>query len=387
MDMWTTTTRLHLLNAISRYGLRKTSFIGAYLKVYAKVSSNNWKKEYSKMIKEYIKNKETTESVKEYFQKRRKEMIDMIIEKKKQEKSRIIERMIYGYDSLEHSESEEDPVPVLSPEIAALSDSTSTSLWGVKSLSNPLSTTLLHLSTLSSLPPHLELPGPKPEVGSGADDESSFDGQCTPAISQKEQELEDILTSLEVSNYGLSVSSVDPVAFERFFRWTLEQTSALEAQRLGEESAMEMEEIENMEEGEDSGESLTSGMGFSLKEYFKLDFHEYPKKRSPRDKSKWVAEFSLVLARLKVINGGKVACVSHDTEESRGRKKVPCIKCFDADVLEEELRRDYRPTIAEYVFRGMLFLQTAIFQSSKSAAKEIDMIKGELYKFYEYYRK
>ncbi|OAG29732.1 hypothetical protein NEDG_00865 [Nematocida displodere] len=415
--MWTTTTRLHLLNAISRYGLRKTSFIDAYLKVYAKMTTKTWKIEYNKMVKEYIKNKGVTETVQHYFHKKRNEAIDGLIEKKKQEKVRIIERMIYGYDSLENSDEESDDAPwqktqmKLSPEIAALGDTTMPSIWGVKT-ANTLTTTLLHLSTLSNLPPHLELPGPKPEttpyvspadasIHSYPQHDSSDDTPDSqyPQESNKDQELEDILTTLEHSGYGTSISSVDTPSFERFFKWTQDKISQLETRKKEAEAQIHKENEEKQKE-KAKEERLAPPAPLSihaLKEYYSLDFHEYPKKRSPKDRGKWILEFPLVLSRVKMICGGTITCEAHkyvvpekdlSEDAKKGRKKIPCIKCFSAEILEDELEKDYRPAMAEYIFSAMLFLQTVIFTKHlEIPPKEVDLVKSELYKFYEYYRK
>ncbi|KAI5191247.1 hypothetical protein NECID01_1359 [Nematocida sp. AWRm77] len=453
--MWTATTRLHLINAISRYGLRKTSFIGAYLKVYASAALSNWKTEYNKMVREYLKNKEDAESVREYFQRKRAEVIESIIEKKKQEKTKIIERMIYGYDNIENSDEEsEEPachksLPDVSSEIISMGDSSMSSIWGVKpTFSNPLSTTLLHLSTLSNLPPHLELPGPKPEVFPSPAGDSSpsgcalqeeyegpFNGQNMGSLTSQEQELEEILSSLENSGYGISVSSVDAEAFERFFKWTVERVSLLEQKKKEQDEALlaqkKAKEAEYEKEVQEAKEALQSGKTaqYSLKEYYTLDFHEYPKKKSSRDKSRWVHEFSLMLARLRLICKGTITCPAHrnlekendkdkdrdrdkdssmerekerererererekekekEKEEKKTKKKISCIKCFSADQLEEELSKDYKPSMVDYIFRAMLFLQTVIFSDHTAILpKEIDLAKSELYKFYEYYRK
>ncbi|KAI5172020.1 hypothetical protein NEFER03_1265 [Nematocida sp. LUAm3] len=405
--MWTSTTKLHLLNAISLYGPRKLSYIGAYLKVYAKISSNNWKKEYNKMIREYIKNKESTESVREYFQKKRKQVIDSIIEKKREEKSRIIERMIYGYDSMENSEEESDdmflrcPEQKITCEIMEMGEPSSSSFFGVKG-HNTLSTTLFHLSTLGNLPPHLELPGPKPEAPSMSWDntssfsfpgnrEDSFDGQCA-ASNLKDQKLEDLLTSLENSNHGVSVSAIDSEVFERFFKWTLDRLSQIEMRKREEEEMQRKRE----EDAAKENKKESNAPSCFLREYYSLDFHDYPKKKSPRDKGRWVSEFSLLLTQLKTLFNGTFTCEAHKEEvelkkdgTKQGRRKIACIKCFDADVLKHELENDHKPSISEYVFRSMLFLQSIIMHIplSFSFIKEIELIKGEFYRFYEYYRK
>lgn len=376
------------------------------MKVYAKIASNTWKKEYNKMIKEYLKNKDTTESVKEYFQRKRRQVIDAVIEKKKQEKTKIIERMIYGYDSMEISDEDSEEgsgyrkEPEISSEIVALGTSSISSLWGVKT-ENPLSATLFHLSTLNSLPPHLELPGPKPEMHVSPIEKLDSD-ECNTSLEEdyslvlnsKDKELEDILTSLETSSYGTSISSVDSAAFRKFFKWTVDRLSQIDAEKK-EAEERERKKIEEM--NMEKTKKDTSLEVYSLKDYYSLDFHEYPKKRSQKDKSKWIQEFSLILFRLRSISNGVIVCTRHANEEEeenrdtkKGQQKKPmCIKCFDANILEKDLSKDLRPSLAEYVFRGMLFLQTVIFQLPLSfpVPKEIDLIKSELHKFYEYYRK
>ncbi|KAI5181473.1 hypothetical protein NEOKW01_1654 [Nematocida sp. AWRm80] len=406
--MWTTTTRLHLLNAVSQYGLKKASFINAYLKVYAKAPLSNWKKEYHKMIKEYLKNKDPSESVRSYFQKKRKETINSIIEKKKQEKGKIIERMIYGYDSIEDSEecSEDNPWsrppvrPRHSLEMSALGETSISSFWGVK-VPNTLSATLLHLSTFSNLPPHLELPGPKPEVlprqeyyNSSTDECDSQQNDPYPiSINAHGEELESILDSLENSGYGVSVSSVDPAAFEKFFKWTVDRLSLLDEKKALSESLEQTEQ--NAADPLDESSSQAAVGVYTLKEYYSLDFHEYPKKKSPRDKSKWTQEFLFLLFRLKSILGGILICNIHSETQTtaeildeKTRKKSYCPRCFNAEALGNEMEKDQRPSLSEYVFRAMLFLQTVIFMKADQVPfSEVDMIKNELYKFYEYYRK
>jgi len=405
--MWTATTRLHILNAISRYGLRKPSFIGAYLRVCSKDTPCNWKDEYNKMVKEYLRYKNPIESVKEYFQRKRKEVIENMIEKRKQEKTKIIERMIFGYDNIEDSDEESDEIASqkteeVSAEIAAIAETNISSAYGLKSPAAPLIATLFQLSSLGNLPPHLALPGLKQEPSSAApeltrEDEDSFTEQSQVKITPQEQELEEILNTLENSGYGISVSSIDSAAFERFFKWTVEKTSYLDSKKkeLEEKERREHEEVQNKTQNElQDGEASPSV--YSLKEYYSLDFHEYPRKRSPKDKAKWISDFFLIISRLKGINSGAITCEAHtDTkqkenaeDQKRGRKKIACIKCFNAEVLEEELEKDYRPILADYVFRAMLFLQTVIFTKYETISpKEIDLVKNELYKFYEYYRK
>ncbi|KAH9386472.1 uncharacterized protein NEMAJ01_1368 [Nematocida major] len=410
--MWTTTTRLHLLNAIARYGLKKTSFIAAYLKVYAKVASNNWKNEYNKMVKEYFKNRGTAESVKDYFKKKRAHEIELLIEKKREEKSKVIERMIYGYDSLETSNEESDESDEflckveeeISPEIAGLGETSISSVWGIKT-PNTLFSTLLHLSTLGNLPPHLELPGPKPETFTPIDmhPHAVEEGDVSPdghtALSTKEQELEDLFTTLETSAYGVSVSAVDQNAFEKFFQWTQERLAYLDRRN------QELEEITKQEnEAEEKArervrEFLQTPISDAMKEYYALDFHEYPRKRSPRDKTRWMKDFKLVSERIRSVLNGKIRCDSHKPQpgthgepkkEREERGKPLCAKCFDIDLLEQGLSGEFgaKPTMAECVFRSMLFLQTVIFTQHKVVStKDVELIKTELYRFYEYYRK
>lgn len=409
--MWTTTTRLHLLNAIARYGIKKTSFIAAYLKVYAKITSNNWKNEYNKMVKEYFKNRTAAESVKDYFKKKRAAEIELLIEKKKEEKSKIIERMIYGYDSLETTEEESDEYLCrseieLAPEIAVIGETSISSFWGIKT-PNPLSSTLLHLSTLSNLPPHLELPGPKPETFTPIDlhPQAVDDGEVLiegypDALATKEQELESILSFLEASSYGVSVSAVDNAAFERFFKWTQDKLECLELRNKElEEIAKQENEAEEKARTENKEISSTY-ISDRMKEYYALDFHEYPKKKLGRDKLKWMKEFKYVAERVRAILNGKIVCEKHekrtseneaaDTPAEKHERKPICARCFNIDELEERLASENgpRPLIAEYVFRSMLFLQTVIFMYGESVCKrEVESVKSEVYKFYEYYRK
>ncbi|KAI5189661.1 hypothetical protein NEMIN01_0614 [Nematocida minor] len=408
--MWTTTTRLHLLNAIARYGLKKTSFIAAYLKVYAKVTSNNWKNEYNKMVKEYFKNRGTAESVKDYFKKKRAHEIELLIEKKKEEKSKIIERMIYGYDSIETSEEESDEYLSrseleLAPEIAGMGETSISSVWGIKT-PNPLSNTLLHLSTLSNLPPHLELPGPKPETFTPIDlhpqavddGDISMDGY-PDALATKEQELEEILSFLELSNYGVSVSAVDNAAFEKFFRWTQEKLSCLESRNKELEEITKQENEAEEKAQEKVKENSQPPISDMMREYYALEFHDYPKKKSPRDKARWMSEFKYLLERLRSVLNGKIVCDAHGSSGKNDKitedrkeidRKAICAKCFDVDALEEGLESENisKPAMVDYVFRSMLFLQTVIFtQHEIVSIKDVETIKAELYKFYEYYRK
>ncbi|KAI5167598.1 hypothetical protein NEIRO03_2132 [Nematocida sp. AWRm78] len=406
--MWTTTTRLHLLNAITRYGLKKTSFIAAYLKVYAKTTSNNWKNEYNKMVKEYFKNK-TGETVKEYFKKKRAQEIELLIEKKKEEKLKIIERMIYGYDNIETDEESDNKSEIDLTEIV----STNITRYNPNST---LSNTLIHLSTLNNLPPHLELPGPKPETLPPID-VHPYAVEAAP-VQSKEEELDELLEFLERSGYGTSVSSVDQAAFERFFKSVQEKSLLLEKR------AEEVEEILQAQNALEKEIQKKERLDLSekLKEYYQLDFHEYPKKKSSRDKSKWIKEFKFVADRLRTLHGGQITCDEHkirQSPENRSRnkpkedpqkanvsvslstsdqeenvsgvsenRKVSCAKCFDVDALEYGLEEECRPNIADYIFRSMLFLQTVIFTQHDSVhAKEAETIKTELYKFYEYYRK
>ncbi|KAI5160364.1 hypothetical protein NEAUS03_1118 [Nematocida ausubeli] len=401
--MWTTTTRLHLLNAVTRYGLKKTSFIAAYLKVYAKITSNNWKHEYNKMVKEYFKNRGAAETVKEHFKKKRAKEIELLIQKKKEEKSKIIERMIYGYDSIESEEEESESFlgnktePELAPEIAGIGETSISSVWGIKT-PNTLSSTLLHLSTLSNLPPHLELPGPKPEIFTPIDVHPHAEDDpelANTALTTKEQELEDILEFLETSSYGVSISSVDPAAFEKFFKWSQERNALLERQNKELEEITKHENEAEERAQEKVKESNNSPISETLRGYYALDFHEYPKKKSPRDKTKWMKEFKYVAERLKTILNGQITCSAHKQQENQteakkdNRSRLPCAKCFDISVLEEGLSAETaKPTMAEYVFRSMLFLQTVIFtQYEIVPIKDAEAIKAELYRFYEYYRK
>lgn len=413
--MWTTTTRLHLLNAIARYGIKKTSFIAAYLKVYAKITSNNWKNEYNKMIKEYFKNKTSTESVKDYFKKKRAHEIELLIEKKKEEKSKIIERMIYGYDSLDTSEEESDEYLCkseieIAPEIAGIGETSISNYWGIKT-PNSLSNTLLHLSTLSNLPPHLELPGPKPEIFTPIDlhpqavdeGEISLDRFGYPdALATKEQELENILNFLEASSYGVSVSSVDSNAFEKFFKWTQDRVALIEIRNKELEEIAKQENEAEEAEREKAKKTTEYPISDRMKEYYALDFHEYPRKKLGRDRLRWMKEFKYIAERLRTVFNGKIVCDKHERpagdtvpekhtqEKTEVNKKPICARCFDVDSLEERLasESEIRPPISEYVFRSMLFLQTVIFMRHETVSiKEVEVIKSEVYKFYEYYRK
>lgn len=403
--MWTTTTRLHLLNAIARYGLKKTSFIAAYLKVYAKVTSNNWKNEYNKMVKEYFKNRGAAESVKDYFKKKRAHEIELLIEKKREEKSKIIERMIYGYDSIETSDESDEYLNrseiEVSPEIAGIGETSISSVWGIKT-PNTLYSTLVHLSTLSNLPPHLELPGPKPETFTPIDvhpnSPSSPNGDIPidGVLTTKEQELEDLFSLLESSTYGVSVSAVDTSVFEKFFKWTQERLALLERRK---------KELEEITKEENAAEELAqekvkeyteSVVSDRTKEYYALDFHDYPKKKSPRDKIRWIKEFKYIAEQIRKILNGRITCENHKVSENetgeqrKDLKKATCAKCFDIDVLEAGLVYEYgsKPSMSEYVFRTMLFLQTVIFTKYEVVPiKDVELIKTELYKFYEYYRK
>lgn len=442
--------RLHLLNAVATYGLRKPSFIAAYLTIYVKRPTKDWRAQYKGMIREYVKNRSQREGIKEYFRAKRAQVIARTIEKKRREKARLIERMLYGYDNLESSGSDCESSAPSSTSVASRgapdlgAQEHEAAEWSVESF-KPLSNSLKHLANLSHLPPPLELPGQKDQLQMSLDLQIDFEiaqPACQPwgkapagevieeeavfrksrhfeRFSKEEQELEQIFCTLDDSDCGASISSMDAACLERFFKWTLDRVPA-SARPKSEGSGKEPEAgklcgAAHASPGMFGGKSPcilkthAAHASADMRDYYSLDFHEYPRKRSPRDRSRWGAEYPTVLRRVRTVSEGRLQCPAHrphkkeaetaedkenqqapapaPAERKASKKRARCIRCFDADMLEEELGRDQRPSMAEYVFRAMLFLQMVLFSDPPGNRKEAEAVKNELYKFYEYYRK
>lgn len=419
--MWTTTARLHLLNVISRHGIHKAAYIRAYLRAYAAEPLKNWRQEYRSMLREYAACRSPGETLREYYRRKRVAVIDKIIERKREEQLRIIEKVLSAPDDSPEEESEDQARSLPQAEPAAnpgqlrtkaekageeKGDETgsqnenraeSGSKPGVKKKAEckdpteMIATAFRCLPSLSVIHPQSDTPdtsaySPEPPSSPIEDHEPYGTEEMLEKEKEGEQELEEILTRLENSGYGISISSVDTPVFERFFRWTLQRISFLEAKKR------EMAVTRVAESAEHSSKPENPSP-FVFREYYALDFHEYPKKKAYRTRTRWVEEFPLVLSRVKNVKNGTIICEIHKTgsrkEEGRkSRKKVPCIRCFSATELEAELQRDGRPSMAEYVFRAMLFLQSVIFlHYDEVPPKEIEMVKNELYRFYEFYRK
>lgn len=405
--------KIHLLNAISAYGIRKPSYVTTYLRTHTQSPIRDWKFQYKGMIREYIKYRREGQGIKEYFMSKRIELIDRTIEEKRREKKMIIERMLYGYDNLEDSSFDspiilereregEDKEKVFFDEFTS---------WNITSdkrdiiLDSEYKTSFnTNKEVFISSPREVDsycyrdratynyLEVEEAECGAIARRIKSMNSLYLNSLTAEERDLECMMFLLEHKENNFTVSSVSPLSLEKFFRGCLDREKDVFCLPIFTPEPIAMEEPEEPEELEeeegDEGENFAEEEiddSCPLKEYYSLEFHEYPKKKSSRDRGKWVAEYRAVLRRLRAINGGVFSCSLHSDRKRKGRK-VKCIKCFSADDVEGELEKAEKSSISEYVFRAMLFLQMALFSSTVDG-READMIKSELYKFYEYYRK